>query len=328
MNKVIYVAIAVVIAVVAAVVLFTFRPPTAPPITTSTAQTSSATAASSQPAQPTASNTSSQPIIAMPECVELTYPDQTPTYVDNFRYVMQINMWNLKSANGTATLRYCNGTFYYRQELRDIVEKSPSAWVAGWPEIWIGYKPWNQPSTVGSPFPIQISNLLNSTMEVSVNYSVDIAPGNPLDLAFDIWVLKSPQEVASTSGPGPGDQEIMIWLYHQDTIPAGSQIGEVQIPIALNGTSVNATFSVWRYEPAPGGFIQWEYIAFVLADNPKSASIRFNLADFVRAAAKFTQISNYKDLWMVDLEIGSEFGNPYVTNETYSWILQLSINKK
>lgn len=327
MNKAIYVAIALVVAVVVAAVIFTPKPSTVSPITTSTSQISSTSPATTTSTQSIASNTSSQ-LIVMPECVELAYPDQTPTYVDNFRYVMQINMWNLKSANGVAILRYCNNTFYYEQNLTNIVEKNPSAWVAGWPEIWIGYKPWNQPSTVGSPFPIQISNLLNSTVEVSVNYSVDIAPGNPLDLAFDIWVLKSPQEVASPSGPGPGDQEIMIWLYYQDTRPAGSQIGEVQIPIVLNGTPINATFYVWRYEPTPGGFIQWEYIAFTLANNPKSASIRFNLADFVRAAAKFTQIRNYKDLWMVDLEIGSEFGNPYRTNETYNWVLQLGINKK
>ncbi|MGC9169767.1 MAG: GH12 family glycosyl hydrolase domain-containing protein [Thermoproteus sp.] len=249
-------------------------------------------------------------------CVVLTWtgPSQYPT-ASVGGYIMQINMWNIKSASGTATMRYCDGVFYYEQALKDIAEADPNAWVAGYPEIWLGYKPWAGAASPNSPFPIKISAAESSNFTISVEYSVEVPdPTLPFDFAFDLWVTKSTGE----RSVGQGEQEIMIWLYYQQLIPAGEKVGEVRIPLVVNGSPVEAVFHVYRKEGMP-----WEYIAFVLSKPMRSGSVSFRLADFIRAAAAYTALSNYPDMWLNDVELGSEFGSPFTTEAAFRWTLKM-----
>ncbi|MEL9990299.1 MAG: hypothetical protein QXP98_01900 [Thermoproteus sp.] len=246
-------------------------------------------------------------------CVELKWPDQSPAQAGKF--IAQINMWNLRNASGSAVLRYCNGTFSYVQDLTDIVEINAKSWVAGYPEVWFGYKPWAKLSSPGSPLPMKVADLLSSNLTIYVNYDVEVRdPSLPLDFAFDIWVTKSLGETSV----GPGEQEIMIWLYHQQLRPAGQQIGEVVLPVVLNGKPIEATFQVYRQPSMP-----WEYLAFVLTPSQRSGAISFKLADFIKAAAKFTTLNNYSDMWVDDVELGSEFGSPNTKNAAFSWTLYI-----
>jgi hypothetical protein len=259
----------------------------------------------------------SQTSTPLMQCLEVSWPNQTPIYVDNGRYIMQINMWNLKSADGIAAMRYCNGTFYYDQNLTNIVEQNPNSWVAGYPEVWFGYKPWASMGTRGAPLPATVAGVMGSNLRISISYNISVEPSLPMDFAFDIWVTKSPNETSV----GPGEQEIMIWFYYQNMFPAGSQVGQVTIPVILNGKPTNMTFLVSRQPSMP-----WEYIAFFASTPLKSASIEFRLADFIKAAAQYTSIANYSEMWVDDVELGSEFGSPFTTSAALSWSLQLSFS--
>ncbi len=248
-------------------------------------------------------------------CATVKWPDQSPVQVG--RYIMQINMWNLKSASGSAEMSYCDGAFTYSQDLVDITEINSRSWVAGYPEVWIGYKPWAGLGTPGSPLPLTVSDVLKSDITIRVEYGVDVPdPSLPFDFAFDIWVTKTPNQ----RSVGPGEQEIMIWLYYQKLNPAGSQIGEVVIPISVNGKLVDAAFKVYKRPSMP-----WEYIAFVLDPPLRSASISFKLADFIKAASNATSLQNYNDMWVDDVEIGSEFGSPSTTAAAFKWTLKIEV---
>lgn len=248
-------------------------------------------------------------------CTTVKWPDQSPVQVD--RYIMQINMWNLKNASGRAEMSYCNGAFAYSQDFTGIVEKNPNSWVAGYPEVWIGYKPWAGLSTPGTSFPLVVSDVLKSNITIEVEYEVTVPDQTlPFDFAFDIWVTKTPYQ----RSVGSGEQEIMIWLYHQQLNPAGSQIGVVTIPIFINGSLVNATFKVFKQQSMP-----WEYVAFVLDPPLRSASMAFKLADFVRAASSITALQNYNNMWVDDVEIGSEFGSPSTTEASFKWTLKFDV---
>ena len=250
-------------------------------------------------------------------CTTVKWPDQSPVQVD--RYIMQINMWNLKSASGSAEMSYCGGAFSYSQDLVDITEINPGSWVAGYPEVWIGYKPWAGLGTPEPPLPLTVSDVLKSNITISVEYKVDIPdPSLPFDFAFDIWVTKTPNQ----RSVGPGEQEIMIWLYHQQLNPAGTQIGEVVIPISINGRQIDATFKVYKQPSMP-----WEYIAFVLDPPLRSASISFRLADFIKAASNATSLQNYYNMWVDDVEIGSEFGSPSTTKASFRWTLRMEVGR-
>ena len=82
------------------------------------------------------------------------------------KYVVHINMWSMKSASGRASLSYCNGAFSYSQKLADIIVEDSSRYVVGYPEVWVGRKPWFLFNTPGSPLPMKAYKLMSSVVLV------------------------------------------------------------------------------------------------------------------------------------------------------------------
>ena len=249
-------------------------------------------------------------------CTTVEWSDQSPVQVGN--YIMQINMWNMaENASGWASLSYCGGAFNYSQDLVNIAIKDPSHYVIGYPEVWVGRKPWFSFSTPGSPLPMKASELMGSAVFVYMKYSLDVSdPGLPLDFSIDVWETRGRDQ----QGVYQGDAEFMVWFYYQNLRPAGDVVGEVSIPLYLNGQWVDATFLVYKYPSMP-----WEYIAFVMDPPMRSAEVLFNLADFVEAAARYSSLPYYGDLWVDDVEVGSEFGSPSTTQASFGWTLKFDV---
>ncbi len=251
--------------------------------------------------------------------ITIRYPDeQWPTAEidldeDGYNeYVIEINPWNIDSADGYAEMTFYpgNGTLHYVQALDNIVLRNPGSWVHGYPEIFYGNKPWNQYSATDGPVPLpaRVTNLNN--FYVTVSYSLNPEPGLPVNLAIESWLTRDQWRSA---GIQPDEQEIMIWLYYDGLQPAGSKAGEIIVPIIVNGTEVNATFEVWK------AFIGWEYIAFRITTPIKAGTVTLPYSPFISTAANITDLADYTSLYLEDVEVGTEYGSPSTTSAHMEW---------
>lgn len=251
--------------------------------------------------------------------ITISYPEeQWPTAVIDRDYdgipdyVIEINPWNIQSATGSAVMTYYldNGTLHYIQALDNIVLRNAGSWVHGYPEIFYGNKPWNQYNATDGqvPLPARVADLNN--FYVTVSYSLNPAPGLPVNLAIESWLTRDQWR---STGINPDEQEIMIWLYYDGLQPAGSKVGEIVVPIIVNGTPVNATFEVWK------GFIGWEYIAFRIATPIKAGTVTLPYAPFISTAANISDLIDYANLYLEDVEVGTEYGSPSTTSAHMEW---------
>ncbi|MEB3774294.1 MAG: cellulase family glycosylhydrolase [Desulfurococcales archaeon] len=251
--------------------------------------------------------------------ITIRYPDEEwPTAeidLDNDGvndYIIEINPWNIDSADGYAEMTYYlgNRTLYYVQELDNIVLRNPGSWVHGYPEIFYGNKPWNQYNATDGPVPLPASLSSLNNFYVTISYSLDPEPGLPVNLAIESWLTRDQWR---SIGVHTDEQELMIWLYYDGLQPAGSKIGEIIVPIIVNGTEVNATFEVWK------AFIGWEYIAFRITTPIKAGTVTLPYAPFISTAFNITDLSSYEDLYLEDVEVGTEFGSPSTTSARMKW---------
>ncbi|WP_297514510.1 cellulase family glycosylhydrolase [Thermococcus sp.] len=252
--------------------------------------------------------------------ISIIYPDdgQWPTaYIDrngnsNPDYVIEINPWNIQSADGKAVMRYDieKGVLYYSQNLTNIVIKNAGGWVHGYPEIWYGNKPWNSYNATDGPVPLprKISELKN--FYVTLSYNLSHEKGLPVDLAIESWLTRDKWR---STGIKSDEQELMIWLYYDGLQPAGSKVGEIMVPILLNGKEKNVTFEVWT------GNIGWEYIAFRIKTPIKAGNVTLPYGPFISVAMNITSLKDYSSLYLEDVEVGTEFGSPDTKSAKLNW---------
>ncbi|MCE4599732.1 MAG: cellulase family glycosylhydrolase [Desulfurococcales archaeon] len=251
--------------------------------------------------------------------ITIRYPDeQWPTAEIDIdgdgvnEYVIEINPWNINSASGYAEMTYYldNTSLHYVQHLDNIVLRNPGSWVHGYPEIFYGNKPWNTyMATDGEvPLPSRVGDLNN--FHVTVSYKLNPEPGLPVNLAIESWLTREPWR---TTGVNADEEELMIWLYYDGLQPAGSKVGEIAVPIIVNGTQLNATFEVWK------AFIGWEYIAFRITTPIKAGTVTLPYSPFISTALNITDLTNYTSLYLEDVEVGTEFGSPSTTSAHMEW---------
>nr|7S8K_A Chain A, Cellulase [Thermococcus sp. 2319x1]7S8K_B Chain B, Cellulase [Thermococcus sp. 2319x1] len=252
--------------------------------------------------------------------IKIRYPDdgqwpEAPIDGDgdgNPEFYIEINPWNIQSAEGYAEMTYnlSTGVLHYVQALDDITLKNGGSWVHGYPEIFYGNKPWNNNyATDGEvPLPGKVSNLSN--FYLSVSYKLLPKNGLPINFAIESWLTREPWR---NSGINSDEQELMIWLYYDGLQPAGSKVKEIIVPIVVNGTPVNATFEVWKAN------IGWEYIAFRIKTPIKEGTVTIPYGAFISAAANVTSLANYTELYLEDVEVGTEYGTPSTTSAHLEW---------
>ncbi|MEM2940571.1 MAG: hypothetical protein QW304_03350 [Thermoproteota archaeon] len=214
-------------------------------------------------------------------------------------YVIDICSWNLKSASGSITMTFDTSNRKLVTQC-SITNANPRASVNGYPEIYVGRKPWDTSyaNGLGVNFPLKVSTLITKTLTVSYSYNIEsVQSSMNFNFAADAWIVRESVKNNPGQGPGAGDLEIMVWTYSQNMNPAGSKVGEVTIG--------GKTWEVYRQGSIGNG---WQYIAFKLkGQNIKSGTISYNAAAFVNAAKKYAtfDISNH---YLLDWEIGTEWG--------------------
>ncbi|MEM0470963.1 MAG: cellulase family glycosylhydrolase [Candidatus Anstonellales archaeon] len=271
------------------------------PSNTTSSQSSNTTNNTTAPSQPSGSDCSG---------ILISYPQERwpSAYIDSdgngrYDFVMEVNPWNIQSSRGYARMCYENGVIRYEQDLNDIVLISPGSWVHGYPEIFVGNKPWNgMLADELNVFPKRMSEFPDMT----VNLTYSIYTDGPINLAFETWITNT---YRPTSGVASGDVEVMIWFYYNGLNPAGSKIGDVVVPVYMNGVLTNMEFEVWR------GYIGWEYIAFRSKTPMLAATVSFNLKTFLDLTYQYSTKSRTQldAMYVQNIEVGTEYGSPSTT---------------
>ncbi len=258
-----------------------------------------------------------QPVFA--EIITLKWPGGTDwTFVDvnndgKNDYRIEINPYNLQSASGSITMTFDTSTRTLKT-VCDLKRVRPLDWVNGYPEIYVGRKPWVTEYANGLvDFPLSVSTLQSSSLMVTFTINLEsLYSRMHFNIAADAWIVRP--SVANSPGtpPGPGDMELMVWLFGQNLGPAGSKVGEVTIE--------GKTWEVWREDSVSWG--GWQYIAFKPKDwSIKSGTVSYDAAAFVRAAMDYATI-DISGHYLLGWEIGTEWGTKRSGGTAqFSWTL-------
>ncbi|WP_291765386.1 hypothetical protein [Caldivirga sp. UBA161] len=226
------------------------------------------------------------------------------------------NLWDMGSGtSGTTTLMYnaAEGVAYYIQNYTFIKPTYSYDVTLGYPAIFYGRSQWGGLYPKMSPLlmlPAQVISL--PSIWAYVNYSViKFTPSNlQFDLSLQVWLGATPNE---TSGPQPGDLEVIIYYYTHNMAPGGSQMGTITVPTFVNGSIVDESWQVWVYY---GGSSMWTIAWFVPSINQPSGYIGLNITGmlydlFNILAANWPLQWNFTGLlnfYIYNLQLGNDFG--------------------
>ena len=248
------------------------------------------------------------------EPVILSWPsEEWPiTKVDN-TLVLELNLWNLKSARGSAVLVSNKGLTMFYANLYDVLQVSSGGWVTGYPEIFYGYKPWNRYYVNGRwlKLPLRIKEL--PTVYLIVNYTIWAREPLSLNFAYDLWITKD----KFSRRIGKEDVEVMIWLYHTELTPAGKRVEMTVMPVNFNGEEIKLRWEVWL------GKADWTIVTFKPC-KLLIGKVKLKLNDFILKTKDLVKKLERRDIlshYLEDVELGSEFGDPYTRKATFGWII-------
>ncbi len=241
-----------------------------------------------------------------------SYPEsQWPTYKSS-NLILEINPWNIVyPAKGYAKIYYdsTSNIVTYLQDLTNIKIQNPGWYVLGYPEVYVGNKPWNGNYVdAGSKLPAKIDELKSLTVQASWKYD------HPNDLscnfAMEGWFTKNKFQ---KSGVGQWEVEMMIMWYRNIQWAAWSKVWETTIPVVVNWKEKNITFDIYKAQ------IGWDFVTFIPHNYKdfKNASIKFDILDFAKVAEKY--VPQIKDLYLEDWEFWTEFWTPSTTQAKLAW---------
>jgi len=257
-----------------------------------------------------------------PSVVVLRYPedgnfplaeiDVTGDGVPDYR--ASLNLWATGRASGTQRMYIYPGNNTVR--VISGLTNVNTAWVNGYPEVYVGRKPWDQTFVYGYgvKFPIPVDKLTPFIVSFYICIN-DLDPTMNFNIAPEGWIVRESVMKNPGTGPSAGDIELMVWLYRQYLQPAGSPRGVETIPIMLNGKIVNEQWEVWV------GDMGWTYIAFKPTSfNFTCGSVAYDPTMFIQAAKKYVPMSG---LYLLDWEVGTEWGtlNNGGASARFSWII-------
>ncbi|MGC9227651.1 hypothetical protein [Caldivirga sp.] len=248
------------------------------------------------------------------------------------------NLWDMGSGTAGKTILMYNaaeGTAYFIQNYTFIKPTYSYDVTLGYPAIFYGHSQWGGLYPKMSPLlmlPAQVISLPG--IWAYVNYSVvNFTPSSlQFDLSLQVWLGATPNE---TSGPQPGDLEIIIYYYTHNMAPGGSQVGTITVPTFVNGSIVNENWQVWVYY---GGSSMWTIVWFVPSINQPSGYVGLNITGMLYDLFNilttnwplqwnFTGLLNF---YVYNIQLGNDFGtstqlsNVFENITIYRYYLELT----
>lgn len=195
--------------------------------------------------------------------------------------------------------------------------------VIAYPELSYGLKPWT-PQIMPNmsdylKLPLSVSNMprVFSLVEYTVRNS-----STAYNVAYDIWILRG----NTPRTPGNGDVEVMIWLHRdgpgRQPLPAGSRVGVIEVPVLIDGFTVDVDFDIWIQQSIGHG---WTYVAFVLVESLPGVEVGLDISLFIKKTMDILNL-NPLEYYVFSIEFGFElFYNPRVVFDAavYKYILAM-----
>jgi endoglucanase len=242
----------------------------------------------------------------------LTKPSLASFNSKNLPLNIQLNFWNIETYEGTTWLKYdkANDAVEFFADIYNIKPKTMEQGVLAYPEVFYGYKPWDSVGISNKKFPLPAKIADVADVRFAFKYAFTYADNLPINFAPEIWLTRTEKPTTITAG----DAEIMIWLYANAQTPAGSIVDTFTSAIIFNGVKKEI---VWTIYFAP---FDWDYIVFQANENLQQGAIEFPIKpilaktkDIVAKNSTKIKVEDYDKMYMVDFEIGTEFGYPRTT---------------
>jgi hypothetical protein len=179
--------------------------------------------------------------------------DDFASTVINGRFRILNNTWN----KGATTGRHRQKIFVNDDKGKTIFgwawKWRDSSGVVSYPEVQVGFGPWNGEVAPGSGFPF-----LAGSKQLTVDYDITLTASGAYNLAFEFWVVSAlpPRKDTIT-------HEVMIWLDSDGLGASGSEVGE----LSVQGSKFSVNLQKNHGDASGANSNTWTIIS-LLADKP------------------------------------------------------------
>lgn len=249
-------------------------------------------------------------------------------YTPNASLFISPFLWNMKYTKGEANLTYVGQVLYVYVNFTDFKKITPSIPVDGYRGIMYGQELWfpfagTTELSPALPLPMKVDQL--PPFYSTLSYTLFVNKGVIDDFSYDIWLTQNP----NTTYVAFPDVEIMIWLYHNETLTHYFVYeGEIQVPIVVNGTVMEDNFSVYVL-PHTGSTNGWIGVYYV-SEKQLKGNVTVPLSQLIKNSSTFIDkifpnisASQY---YLNAIQVGMEFndinGSVNAGYTLYSWVIE------
>ncbi len=251
-------------------------------------------------------------------------------YTPNASLFVSPFLWNMKYAKGEANLTYVGHVLHVYVNFTDFQKITPSTPVDGYPGIMYGQELWfpfGRTTELSSalPLPMKVDQLPH--FDSTLSYSLFVKKGVIDDFSYDIWLTQDPNTTYLTFP----DVEIMVWLYHNDTLSSYFVYeGKLEVPIVVNGTTIVDNFSVYvlPHTGSANGWIGVYYLSALQLEGNVTVPLSTFIKDSFAFIDKIFPSVSANQYYLNAIQVGMEFndinGTVYAGYTLYSWVIETS----
>jgi Glycosyl hydrolase family 12 len=225
----------------------------------------------------------------------------------NGPYVYENNQWGKAKASGS----------FSQCLLRRTVDGVPQyGWTWDWPgfnasvfaypEVIYGWKPWSGGRSTDPKLPMKVTDI--RTMKMI--FDLDLQAAGAYNLAPEIW-LTSTGEASARAAPGRITTEVMFWMNHNNTQPAGTFMEKMTVD--------GFDYQLWKLDSMgdTGNGRGWVYYAFVSSRPQNKATLD------IRQFIQYLLLKN--DIAAENYVASIEFGNEVAGGKGTAWLKEYSL---
>jgi Ca2+-binding RTX toxin-like protein len=166
--------------------------------------------------------------------------------------------------------------------------------VLAYPEVSVGYKPWDAPGTGTGALSAQISDIRTFTLshDLTINGST-----NDFDVAYDLWLTNTP-----LGNQNSINTELMIWTHKGGPDGFGTDPATGNSAIVGTYEHHGVTFDLVKYENFSSNGVNWRYLALVPQTDIPDASV--NVRDILTDLINRGYVS--ENDYVTGFELGAE----------------------
>jgi hypothetical protein len=225
----------------------------------------------------------------------------------NGPYVYENNQWGKAKASGS----------FSQCLLRRTVDGVPQyGWTWDWPgfnasvfaypEVIYGWKPWSGGRSTDPKLPMKVTDI--RTMKMI--FDLDLQAAGAYNLAPEIW-LTSTGEASARAAPGRITTEVMFWMNHNNTQPAGTFMEKMTVD--------GFDYQLWKLDSMgdTGNGRGWVYYAFVSSRPQNKATL--DIRQFIQ------YLLSKNDIAAENYVASIEFGNEVAGGKGTAWLKEYSL---